>query len=248
MPEGQKVDSETGDRTQGRKSNRPALDMLDTDPETGERRLWICQLGRSRIERIPFEALIAYAAVQAWRRRGPIWGNPREDGSHPRESAETPPGGWPALAGVSGKTWAAYRDKAIRLKAKSWASGRVRTVDAAILAHASGEPRRQRARRKVPLLKPLIAEFEEGEQRARIPAAVLFHDGLALRAKRTYAALALRADRERMVYVANESLANDTGFHIRAIRRLLRDLETAGAIERRAQSHRHGVRPVRLRD
>ena len=223
MPAGQDRDTEAGDRKQA----RPALDLLNTDPETGAHRLWICRLGRSLIRNFDLGPLIAFSAACAWRDRGPQWGRGE---SWP--CAETPPGGWPALAGVTGKTWAAYRDEAVRAR---------------ILAHARGEARRKRNRRPVPLLRPLIAEAIEAEQFARIPAAVLFHDGLGLRAKRVYLALALRADRERMVYVANESLVSDTGIAARHLRRVLGELEAAGAIERGRQGHRYGVRPTLLR-
>ena len=222
MPAGQDRDTGAGDRKQA----RPAFDALIADG-------WHCRLGRRLIETFPFDALIAYSAACAWRERGPAWGEPREDGSIPRESAETPPGGWPALAGVTDKTWAGWRGRAIR---------------EGLLREKSGEPRRKRARRFVPLLRPVLPEVLTREQHARIPAAVMFHVRLTVRAKRLYAALALRADKQRKVTVAHESLVNDTGFDRRDTIRQLDRLEAAGVIERGAQSNRYGVRPILLRD
>ena len=125
-----------------------------------QRKSWTDRRGYFRTKKTHYKTgpLVAFAAVLAWRDRGPIWGRPGPDGRIQREFAQTPPGGWAALAGVSPKTWKGYRDAALQ---------------AGLLCESEGAPPSERARRNVPLLRPAVDPVEEGEQHARIPVQVM---------------------------------------------------------------------------
>ena len=188
-------------------ARKGALDDLRDDH-------WVVPIGRRVIEAhsnaYDFGALIAYAATCAWRDRGTPWVHVRA-GSNKRLGAQTPPGGWPALAGTTAPTWRKRRDRAIEIGLIARRTG---TYDDG---------------RKVALLCPLVTR-EEGEQFARVPAAVLFDPGLSRTAKRTYVALATFRNPAGSVRAALATIGTLAGLDRRSVKRGLRELERAGAL------------------
>ena len=183
---------------------------------------WAVRIGRSMIDNYcnpdDFGALIALAAVLAWRDRGPGW---LLDGE--RTSAQRPPGGWAPLLGVTRHTWISWRDRAIDLRLLSKSNGE----------YAGGG--------LVPLLRPIEAvqmrehetEAREvpAEQFARIPAAALFDPKLSRTAKRVLVGLCLYRKPNGLARVAVPTIAKRAGLNERNARLGLRQLERAGAIK-----------------
>ena len=188
-------------------ARRRALDDLRDDH-------WILPLGRYLIEEHStaddFGAVIAFAAVCAWRDRGPGWG--KADGENfTRIYAETPPGGWPALAGVTAPTWRARRDRAIEI---------------GLIERRTGE---DADGREIALLAPLV-NVEEGEQFARVPAAILFHKGLSKTGKRVYCALAMYRTGTGWARAAKATIGTLAGLDRADVSRGLKELVGARAL------------------
>ena len=182
-------------------ARKGALDDLRDDH-------WVVPIGRRVIEAhsnaYDFGALIANAAVCAWRDRSNVWGKHADDGSFTPMSAQTPPGGWPALAGTTAPTWRKRRDRAIEIGLIERRTG----------AYDDG--------REVALLCPLVTR-EEGEQFARVPAAVLFDPGLSRTAKRVYVALAIFRNPAGSSRAAVATIGTLAGINDRNVKRGLRD-------------------------
>ena len=184
---------------------------------------WAVQIGRGMIDdycdRDNFGALVAYAAVLAWRDRGPGWY--LDTACEVRIDAERPPGGWARMIGVSRWTWIAWRDMAIDLDLISETQG----------AYASGAT--------VPLLRPVDAvKKREHEQFARIPCAALFNPKLSRTGKRVLFGLSLYRNKAGRARVAVPTIATRAGLNERTARRGLRDLEKAGAIKTEGRPRR----------
>ena len=188
-------------------AKRQAIDDLKHDH-------WIVPLGRYVIEDYStsrdFGAVIAFAAVCAWRDRGPGWG-PGEGEDFKRLSAQTPPGGWPALAGVTAPTWRKRRDRAIEI---------------GLIERRTGE---DADGREIALLEPLV-NVEEGEQFARVPAAILFHKGLSKTGKRVYCALAMHRTGTGWARAAKATIGTLAGLDRADVSRGLKELVGAGAL------------------
>ena len=192
---------------------------------------WCVSIGRDLIEahaKSDFGALIALAAVLAWRDRGPGW---LTDGK--RSAAQTPPTGWPAMVGTTPKTWRRWRDRAIEIGLIFKGTG----------VYNSGA--------KVPTLRPIAPyrteEQDQGfeiavEQFARIPCAVLFDEEIGRGAKRVMLGLALFRNAKGFAKVAVPTIARVAGLNDRNTQLGLRRLELAGAIksnglDRRVQTY-----------
>ena len=192
---------------------------------------WIVPLGRRVIEAhsnaYDFGAVIAFAAVGAWRDRGKGWGH-SEGEDFKRESAQTPPGGWPQLAGVAAPTWRRWRDRAIQIGLIERRHGE----------YANG--------REIALLCPR-EKVGEGEQFARVPVAVLFDPGLSRTAKRCYVAVAMYRNKAGSVSAAVATIGTLAGINDRNVKRGLRELERVGALiasaDARTGSPRRWVMP-----
>ena len=169
---------------------------------------WAVQIGRLVITKsIPFGAVIVYAAACAWRDRGPAFGHPDDEGGFKRTAAAIPPGGWPALAGVTPHTWRRWRAHA---------------VAANLIEILSAGPSQ--------LLRP-VAEIEPGEQFARVEIAVLFHRGLSQRARRAFMAVSLFRQSNRFSSVSIRKIGDDAGLERRHVQHALRELESIGALQ-----------------
>ena len=176
---------------------------------------WAVTIDRDLIERHDnnedFGALLAFAAVLAWRDRGPGWG----DSEGTRNAASTPPGGWPALAGCTAPTWRAWRDRAIDLDLLKYRNGKVK------------------GRRPVKLLGTSYRK-EAGKQFARLPIGVICDPQLSRTARRCYAALALyrnvKDGETSWSRVAVVTIGCVAGLDRRNTQRALRELVKAGAL------------------
>ena len=168
---------------------------------------WAVQLARSVItnKSIPFGAVVVYAAACAWRDRGPALGDLNDEGNPVRNAAATPPGGWPALVGVTPHTWRKWRAYA---------------VSANLIEILSAGP----------LLRP-VAKIEDSEQWARVEIAVLFHRNLSQRARRAFVALSLFRQSNDFVSVSIRKIGAHAGLERRHVQRALRELESIGALQ-----------------
>ena len=173
---------------------------------------WAARLPRSLTtdRSIPFGAVVVYAAACAWRDRGPGWGFTDDDEVFTRTSAAIPPGGWPALVGVSPHTWRKWRDAAV-------VAGLVE------IEVARKSPR--------PLLRP-VAKLEDGEQFARVEVGVLFHRNLSKRARRVCVAASLFRQSSGTVAVCIEKIGDDAGgLSRRHVQDAMRELVSAGVLQ-----------------
>ena len=181
---------------------------------------WCVGIGRDIIEahaKSDFGALIAFAAITAWKDRGPAC-----DIDGERSSARTPPGGWAGMVGTTPPTWRAWRDKALEVGLISKGHG----------FYESGPP--------VDVLTPTPAyrteEQEQGyavatEQFSRVPCAVLFDKEIGRGAKRVLVGLALFRNAKGFATVAVQTIAEVAALNVRNTQLGLRRLELAGVIK-----------------
>ena len=153
---------------------------------------WVVLIPRGLVERFntpsQFGALVAWTAATAWRDRG-VPGKP--------------PGGWPAMVGVSRQNWHRWRALAIEHG----------------LIGATKDGR----------IAPL-AQLGEGEQFARVPVSVLFDPKLSRPARRVFVALTLYRSGTGWSRAAIGTLAERASVDRRAAKRALRELERRLAI------------------
>ena len=168
---------------------------------------WAVRVPRSIVTdgAITFGAQVVFAAACAWRDRGPGFGDTDDDEVLTRTAAATPPGGWPALVGVSPHTWRRWRTAAAAMGLIELPTG----------PH--------------PLIRPM-AEVEPGEQFSRVEIAVLFHRKLSQRARRVFVAWSLFRQRNGLAAVSVGKIGDDSGLPRRAVQRGMRELVTAGVL------------------
>ena len=176
---------------------------------------WAVQIPRSVATSNRFDAVVVYAAACAWRDRGQGFGHTDDEGVFTRNAAAIPPGGWPALVGVTPPTWRRWRDAAVSAK----------------LIKIESSPER--------LLRPLV-ERQDGEQWARVEVAFLFHRELSKRTRRAFVALSLFRQKDDSVSMSIRKIGKDAGLEKRHVRRALRELEAMGALQSVGQTS-HGI-------
>ena len=183
---------------------------------------WAIRIGRDLIEKhcnsADFGALVAYAAVLAWRDRGPGWWLDGE-----RTDASTPPGGWAGTVGTTQPTWRAWRGRAIEIGLISEHHGRYES-GASVPTMRPAKPYRTREHEDRP-----GCEVPD-EQFARIPCSVLFDPKIGRTAKRTMVGLALYRNKEGFARAGVKTIARVASLNERNARHGLRQLERAGVI------------------
>ena len=176
---------------------------------------WAVQIPRSVATSNRFDAVVVYAAACAWRDRGQGFGHTDDEGVFTRNAAAIPPGGWPALVGVTPPTWRRWRDAAVSAK---------------LIEIVAGPER---------LLRPLAA-LQDGEQFSRVEIAFLFHRELSKQARRVLVALSLFRQEDGRVAISIRKIGDDAGLERRHVRRGLRKLEAMGALQSVGQTS-HGT-------
>ena len=159
---------------------------------------WAVSIPRSIATNNTFGAVAAWSAACAWRDRGRGMGN----GTRPWSAR--PPGGWPALVGVTAETWRRWRAQAVAAKLITVGPGK--------------------------FIRP-VAAIAPGEQFARVEIAVLFNRNLSQRARRTFVALSLFRQRSGLVSASVGKIGEDAGLGKRHVRRALRELESVGVLQ-----------------
>ena len=186
---------------------------------------WAVQIPRSVATSNRFDAVVVYAAACAWRDRGQGFGHTDDEGVFTRNAAAIPPGGWPALVGVTPPTWRRWRDAAVSAK---------------LIEIVAGPER---------LLRPLVA-LQDGEQFSRVEVAFLFHRELTQRARRVLVAASLFRQKTGGLSISIRKIGDDARLERRHVRRGLRELEAKGALQSVGQTsggiHRYMVKKAPL--